>query len=926
MRWVVWSLLLTALVFALIAPRAFAQGPVSRVQSTHPIPLLVDGLRQTGFPKDLPMGTQVCVPGETTYIGEGERYHFVEWRLGVTRLPSLCILAVDAGPYTAVFQREVLVRVTSNAPGIAQSRWVEEGGLLPLAAPEVIPITDDQRWRFTSWSGGITPFSRENTALADRPLTLEARYALEYRVQVVAPEGVTVPGDGWYAAGQTVSLRAPATVSEGPGRRLRLVGWVGEGVPASALQEARTLLTFPVNGPATLQPQYVREFLVEGYGLRDVRLSQTWATEGAVVSVSAPETVLVEEGVRWRFVEWSGGMEPTQPTTRVVASRPLVLQARYTQEYLVRVLAPEGVTVSGAGWYAPGQSITLRLPDTVMQGEDQRWRWVGWETEPPGTVQGTVVTVTVSQPITLRPRYALEFLVEARTPRSVLLQEWKGAGATLSLEAPPTLDDVPLRFWRERGTGEVVGGAPSLTLQVTRPLRLEAVYETPRPPGTVTLQANAPVVLTGDGQEISTFPATLPAGSKICVPSPHTYTGEGERYRFVRWSTGSQEACLVAPAGSLTAFFEREVLLTITSPLAGIEATRWVTANQPVPLEVPTAVDAGDTRWRFAGWSTGETPFSTTNTVVLTKPLTVEAKFVPEYRISIAPVEGVTVSGEGWYPAGARALLRTAPMVQKGEGSRLRFLEWEESEGRLIGVSTDKPELVIAVNGPLSLRPRYVQEYRVQAENPQGILTLTWVEEGKTLELETPSLISIVEEEERLRFSHWQEKVPGAQPLSQVAKLILTVDRPLNLEGVYRREFKVNLQAPYGGSGAGWYVQNTTAIISVPPQPQAVLFLKKTFQGFAGYPQTGPVLQVTVQGPLTIAALYRNEVDFRVLAFLVVGLLVAFLIWRVTEARAARQPSAPAQEQEEEIIEEIVEEEPQPPIATGRRAPPDRNR
>ncbi|MCS7207125.1 MAG: hypothetical protein NZ951_04210 [Dehalococcoidia bacterium] len=923
MRWIAWPLV-GVLVWLVFIPRVWAQGPISRVQTSHSVPLIVDGLRQTGFPRDLPMGTQVCAPGEFLYTAEGERYRFRGWRLHASLLPSLCILAIDPGPYVAVFQREVLVRVTSTAPGLAQARWVEEGSLLTFTAPEIIPISDDQRWRFTGWSGGITPFSAENTIVADRPVTVEARYVLEYRVQVVAPEGVAITGGGWVVAGQTAVIRAPATVSQGPGQRLRLVGWDGEGVAGEALAGGRTVLTFPVSGPVFLHPRYVQEFLVEGYGLRGVRLVQTWAAAGTVVSLTAPEEVLVEEGVRWRFVEWSGGMEPTKPTTRVVVSRPMTLNARYTQEILVRVLAPEGVSVPGAGWYAPGQTATLLLPTLVPQGDDRRWRWTGWEGEPPGTVQGPVVTLRVDAPVTVRPRYTLEVLVEAQTPQGVL-REWRPVGSLITLETPPTADGLPLRFWRVRDTGEVLGSSPRLEVQVTGPLRLQAVYDPPRPPGTITLQATAPVPLTVDGQEVKAYPATAPAGSRVCVPGPYIYTEEGERYRFLRWSTGSQETCITPPAGALTALFEREVLLTLTSPLPQLGESRWVPANQPIPVEVPAEVRTEEVRWRFAGWSSGERPFSPSNILVLTKPLTVEVRFVPEYRIHIIPVEGVTVSGEGWYTAGARALVRAPALVPQGEGRRLRFVEWEEREGRLAGTGPlQQPEIVLTVSGPVSLRPRYVQEYRVHAENPQGILTMTWVEAGKTLELETASLITIVEDEERLRFSHWQEKRPGAQPMAQVSKLILTVDRPLDLEAVYRREFRVTLQAPYGGSGAGWYPENATAIISVPPQPQAVLFLKKSFQGFAGYPQTGPVLQVTVQGPTTVAALYSNEVDFRVLAFLVAGLLAAFLIWRITESRTARPQPSPASAQEEEVIEEVVEEEPQPPIVTGRRPPGER--
>jgi hypothetical protein len=853
MRIVTPALLLIALLF-FPAPPVLAQGPLSRVQSSHPLPLVIEGVRQTGFPRDVPMGTEVCAPGEAVYTGEGERHRFLGWQVHGTLLTSLCIRAVDPGPYTALFRREVLLRAVAPVAGIAWARWVGEGALVPLTAPEVVPIGPDRRWRFLGWTGGISPFTPENTLVADRPQTVEARYALEYLVRVAAPEGVAASGEGWYGEGQTAVVRAPATVADGPGLRRRLVGWEGEGVPPDLLAQPRPTVTFRVTGPALLQPQYVEEVLVEGVGFQGAPLARVWARKGEVATLSAPETVEEREGVRWRFAGWSGGQDPLATTTRVAADRPITLHARYIPEYLVRAVVPGGAEVPGSGWYPPGAVATLQFPE-VLQAGDRRWRWTGWEEEPPGAVQGRVVTLSVEGPVTLRPRYVPE------------------------------------------------------------------VEEAPRPAGTVTLDADAPTPLLVDGEPVKGLPATLPAGSKVCVPSPYVYVGEGERYRFLGWSAGGPDPCVTAPRGRLTARFQREVLLTIASPLTGLQQSRWVPLLQPVPLEAPAEVVVEGVRWVFEGWSGGETPFSPSNTVVPTRPLTVEVHYTPEYWVAVSAPEGVEVKGQGWYRAGARAVVRAPAVVAQGEGRRLRFVGWEDAEGLL--ENPTRPDLVIAVQGALTLRPVYVQEYLVEAFTPQGLLTRTWVEAGKTVEVDAPSLIPIIEEEERLRFTHWQEKVPGGKPLARVAKLVMTVERPLTLEAVYRREFKVTLQAPFGGSGGGWYPENATAILSVPPQPQAVLFLRKTFQGFAGYPQTGPVLQVVVQGPTTVAALYRNEVDLRTLGFLLGGLLAAFLIWRATEARGTRPQPAPEQ-REEVIVEEVVEEEePRPPlVATRSERPP----
>ncbi|MDP3062056.1 MAG: hypothetical protein Q8O40_02400 [Chloroflexota bacterium] len=751
------------------------------------VPLLVDQVMDTGFPKDLPVGTQVCALGEYTYASEVKRYRFLAWRSGATEFRDRCVtLALEKQTYTALFQDEALVQVTSVIPEVSTYQWAVVGSTVDLRAPDVVSAGDNKRWRFAGWTTGLTPSSTTNQIVVAKAVTVEARYTAEFQVQVSAPSGVAASGGGWYASGQLATVRTADMVSQEEGKRLQFRRWEVDGVPQGSLQ--------------------------------------------------------------------------------------------------------------------------LNLP---------------------------VLTFTVSSPATFRSQHSQEYLVTASTPQGTILQGWYGADSLLTIETAASLEGLRFVRWKESGGSDNLAQTSRLQLVVNRPLQLQAVYApaaappTAGPPSVATLNENAPIPLLVDGVEKKDLPATLSPGSRACVSSSLTYTGEGERHRFVGWSSGSSELCQTLLAGITVAFFEKQVLLRISSSVKSVAASKWVPADTVVDLDAPAVVEEGGARWTFESWSVGEQPLSRATHLPMLKPQNVEARYTAEYLVQLdSLLDGVALMGGGWYQANTTAVIRAPLYEEQGADRRLKFVEWQQVGQRPLAIAgLQQQELSIPVSGPLTLRPRYVQEYLVETQNPQGVLLLTWMEKGKTLEVETPAVIDIVEGEERQRFSHWQEQVKEAVPLAQLPKLSIPVDRPVRLEAVYRREFKVTLAAPYGGSGTGWYAENSTAILSVPPQPQAVLFLKKVFQGYAGYPDTGPVLQVVVQGPMSVGAIYKNEVDFRVLIFVVAGLLGAFLIWRLTERRTGPPQAAaePAEQPiEEEIIEEIVEEDEDahPPISTRWRQPP----
>ena len=67
--------------------------------------------------------------------------------------------------------------------------------------------------------------------------------------------------------------------------------------------------------------------------------------------------------------------------------------------------------------------------------------------------------------------------------------------------------------------------------------------------------------------------------------------------------------------------------------------------------------------------------------------------------------------------------------------------------------------------------------------------------------------------------------------------------------------------------------------ITVPTTSQKGLFMRSRFTGFAGYSGKDNTLQVLVQGPMTITALYSTGLDLRVVGIIIVAVLVAIVLW-----------------------------------------------
>ncbi|MBM4406343.1 MAG: hypothetical protein FJ039_09230 [Chloroflexi bacterium] len=244
-------------------------------------------------------------------------------------------------------------------------------------------------------------------------------------------------------------------------------------------------------------------------------------------------------------------------------------------------------------------------------------------------------------------------------------------------------------------------------------------------------------------------------------------------------------------------------------------------------------------------------------------------------------------TGGGWVRSGQRMTIIAPGEIAKGPRERLRFARWVDANGTSYGVKELESAIAtFSVDSPITLKPSYVLEYLVNVKNPQGVLKTVWIESGKTLDLTSPESIVIQTDKERLTFKQWQERIGNIiGEVGKTKEVSVGITRPMDIEADYLREYFVKLEAPFGGTGTGWYRQGETATLSVSAQPQGVIFFKKVFGGYAGYPGTESVMQIVVDKPAVIAAVYKNDIDWRFVGILALALAAIGIFWRITETQ-----------------------------------------
>ena len=396
------------------------------------------------------------------------------------------------------------------------------------------------------------------------------------------------------------------------------------------------------------------------------------------------------------------------------------------------------------------------------------------------------------------------------------------------------------------------------------------------PPIIVTTDSPFPLLV--NGLPASDLTTTVKPLTEACVQVPLRYVSQRERWAFVRWSHGPTAQCVTLTGpGVYRALYDHQFVIHIRSEVGQIRESRWVVAGSRVEVEVPETVAEGKgARFRFLEWGEGESPFTPRNVVAPLAPMDLEPRWVKEYLVQIEGPENVGLEGTGWYGEGSPLVLR-APEVIKGgvEGERLRFDSW-----RSVGIpvrsipEAEKAFTSVVVDGTFTMEATYLKEYLVVAQSPFGVLVRQWVKEGEPVVLEAPAIQETVPGQLRFVFQRWA----GQEGLSS-PKITGVANQPINVSAVYERQYLVVVEAPFGGSGGGWHVAGTHITVSVPQEVESKVIFKKSFKGFAGYPEKQSSVNFPVDKPTVVTALYGTNVNAGILSLLLLIPLATIILF-----------------------------------------------
>ena len=410
-------------------------------------------------------------------------------------------------------------------------------------------------------------------------------------------------------------------------------------------------------------------------------------------------------------------------------------------------------------------------------------------------------------------------------------------------------------------------------------------------PLNVTTTGNVWILINGAKYNItsSQFQTSVPNGTITVQIQPAVNTSQGVRQSFTGWSDGNTSnprQITVTSATALQALYTTQYLLSINPNGGTTTPSAWYQPNATVTVSAanPSNVTANASRNLFSSWSGDLSSTSTTITVTMSKPVTLQANWIKQYYVTIISPTG-SPNGEGWYNAGSVVTVGVQSTVQYPNSTRMIFNGWSSTT---LG---NNPTAQITVNSPTSLLAAWKTQYLVTVQSEYGpAIGGGWYNAGSPAQISVPSAVAYTNATRRA-FAGWTGDYTG--PSNNVT---LRVDTPKTLTARWTTQYLVTLSVgglpnstilklnfnnafydlPATSNYQAW-VQKGTAINPTLNQTIASGITVYKFTGWRN--STGTVTQgpLAVNGPETYVASYTNELSLPPIpGFTVEGILLGF--------------------------------------------------
>ncbi len=120
----------------------------------------------------------------------------------------------------------------------------------------------------------------------------------------------------------------------------------------------------------------------------------------------------------------------------------MTVTATYQKQDLLTIVAPEGITIPGSGWYNDGASIVIQAPQDVYDAaktsrqDFNTWQSTGATIAILGSPTTAQLSLTVSGPYVLQAVYNQQYNVVATTPFGSLNNDWVTSGGDRTAKRP----------------------------------------------------------------------------------------------------------------------------------------------------------------------------------------------------------------------------------------------------------------------------------------------------------------------------------------------------------------------------------------------------------------------------------------------------------------------------------------------------------
>ncbi len=304
-------------------------------------------------------------------------------------------------------------------------------------------------------------------------------------------------------------------------------------------------------------------------------------------------------------------------------------------------------------------------------------------------------------------------------------------------------------------------------------------------PLNITSNGNLWVLINGAKYNITSnqFQTSVPSGTITVEIQPAVNVSEGVRQSFTHWSDGNTNnprQISITSATSLQAVYSTQYLLTVNANGGTTTPTGWYSPNSTVTVTAdnPSNVTANTSRYLFTSWSGDLSSNSTTISVTMNKPVSLQANWLKQYYLTIISPAG-SPSGEGWYSAGTVVTVGVQSTVQYPNDTRLLFTGWNATLG-------ENPTTQVTLNAPTKILAVWRTQYLVSVNSEYGTaLGSGWYNAGSTTQASVPSEIDYTNGTRRI-FTGWAGDTSGT-----ANSVSLTVDAPKALNAQWSTQYLV---------------------------------------------------------------------------------------------------------------------------------------